>query len=239
MDAENFVDRVRKAAELAGGQLALSQKTKISTRTINAYALGESEPSRSRLVAIAEAAGVNVGWLAAGEGPMEREAAYIYMGEGETEGRGEGWVEPPPGSDPAEFDLVPMVETRLSAGNGCFVLSENVEGYYAFRKSWVRSVAASARDLVLMRVDGDSMNPTIRSGDTVMIDASRRTIIEGQVFALRVDDTIMIKRLSYRPGGRVLVGSDNRQEFDPYEVDLADLHVLGQIIFFSRVLINI
>ena len=239
MDAENFVDRVRKAAELAGGQLALSQKTKISTRTINAYALGESEPSRSRLVAIAEAAGVNVGWLAAGEGPMEREAAYIYIGEGETEGRGEGWVEPPPGSDPAEFDLVPMVETRLCAGNGSFVLSENVEGYYAFRKSWVRSVAASARDLVLMRVDGDSMNQTIRSGDTVMIDAGRRTIIEGQVFALRVDDTIMIKRLSYRPGGRVLVGSDNRQEFDPYEVDLADLHVLGQIIFFSRVLINI
>lgn len=239
MNEENFGERIRKAAELIGGQLELSRRTGISSTSINKYVLGESDPSRSRLVAIAKATGVNVGWLAAGEGSMEREAAYIYMGEGETAGRGEGWVEPPPGSDPAEFDLVPMVETRLCAGNGSFVLSENVEGYYAFRKSWVRSVATSARDLVLMRVDGDSMNPTIRSGDTVMIDASRRTIIEGQVFALRVDDTIMIKRLSYRPGGRVLVGSDNRQEFDPYEVDLADLHVLGQIIFFSRVLINI
>lgn len=239
MNEENFGERIRKAAELIGGQLELSRRTGISSTSINKYVLGESDPSRSRLVAIAKATGVNVGWLAAGEGPMEREAAYIYMGEGKTAGRGEGGIEPPPGSDPSEFDLVPMVETRLSAGNGCFVLSENVEGYYAFRKSWVRSVAASARDLVLMRVDGDSMNPTIRSGDTVMIDASRRTIIEGQVFALRVDDTIMIKRLSYRPGGRVLVGSDNRQEFDPYEVDLADLHVLGQIIFFSRVLINI
>ena len=239
MNEENFGERIRKAAELIGGQLELSRRTGISSTSINKYVLGESDPSRSRLVAIAKATGVNVGWLAAGEGPMEREAAYIYMGEGETAGRGEGGIEPPPGSDPAEFDLVPMVETRLSAGNGSFVLSENVEGYYAFRKSWVRSVATSARDLVLMRVDGDSMNPTIRSGDTVMIDAGRRTIIEGQVFALRVDDTIMIKRLSYRPGGRVLVGSDNRQEFDPYEVDLADLHVLGQIIFFSRVLINI
>ena len=69
--------------------------------------------------------------------------------------------------------------------------------------------------------------------------AIRQPDIDGQIFALRFDDTIMIKRLSARPGGRVLVGSDNRQEFDPYDVGLADLHVLGQIIFFSRVLINI
>lgn len=207
--------------------------------TLYGYEKGTSVPDATFLADVCRHYGISPAWLLLGDGPMEMEAAYIYIGEGETEGRGEGRPGPLPGADPAEFDLVPMVETRLSAGNGSFVLSENVEGYYAFRKSWVRSVAASARDLVLMRVDGDSMNPTIRSGDTVMIDASRRTIIEGQVFALRVDDTIMIKRLSYRPGGRVLVGSDNRQEFDPYEVDLADMHVLGQIIFFSRVLINI
>lgn len=211
----------------------------VNLNTVGRYEKEEVLPRADFIAALCSKYGVSPSWLLYGDGPREMEAAYIYIGEGETEGRGEGRPGPLPGADPAEFDLVPMVETRLSAGNGSFVLSENVEGYYAFRKSWVRSVAASARDLVLMRVDGDSMNPTIRSGDTVMIDASRRTVIDGQIFALRFDDTIMIKRLSARPGGRVLVGSDNRQEFDPYEVGLADLHVLGQIIFFSRVLINI
>ena len=217
----------------------LADQFGVSANTLRKY-LDDGGPVNSDFVlGVCEHYRVNPTWLLLGLGPREMEAAYIYLGEGETEGRGEGRAGPLPGADPAEFDLVPMVETRLSAGNGSFVLSENVEGYYAFRKSWVRSVATSARDLVLMRVAGDSMRPTINSGDTVMIDASRRTIIEGEIFALRVDDTIMIKRLSYRPGGRVLVGSDNRQDFDPYEVDLADLHVLGQIIFFSRVLINI
>ena len=33
---------------------------------------GEAEPSRERLVALAQAAGVGVGWLAGGEGPEPR-----------------------------------------------------------------------------------------------------------------------------------------------------------------------
>lgn len=70
MTEEKFVERLRKTAELAGGQLALSKLTGISARTINSYALGESEPSRLRLVAMAKAANVSVNWLATGEGPM-------------------------------------------------------------------------------------------------------------------------------------------------------------------------
>lgn len=37
--------------------------------------------------------------------------------------------------EPEMFDYVPLAEAQLSAGGGCFVLSEEMEGYYAFRKS--------------------------------------------------------------------------------------------------------
>lgn len=137
-----------------------------------------------------------------------------------------------------DFDLIPMVETRLSAGNGAFVVSENIEGYYAFKKTWVRRVATSAKSLVLLRVEGDSMQPTILTGDTVMIDTNRLDIIEGRIFAIRFDSTVMIKRLSFRPSNRIMVISDNKQEFDPYEVDRGELCILGQVIFFSRVLVH-
>lgn len=252
MADENFVKRMREAADLAGGQMILAEKTGISERTINSYATGGSDPSRTRLVTIAEAAGLYPGWLASGQGPK-------FLDGDQTRNEKEsplhiatplvGTLPPGPsfvdfagnevsidaeGPDPGLFDYVPMVETQLSAGGGCFVLSEHVEGYYAFRKSWLLRIASSVKSLVLMRVQGRSMDPTIQDGDTVMIDTGRQAIKEGLLYALRFGSTVMIKRLSFRPGGRILVISDNRQEYDPFETDLSELHVIGQIVFFCR-----
>lgn len=140
--------------------------------------------------------------------------------------------------DPEMFDYIPMAEAQLSAGGGCFVLSEDVEGYYAFRKNWLNRVASSAKNLVLMRVQGGSMHPTIQDGDTVMIDTGRVAVKEGMLYALRFDSTIMIKRLAFRPGGRIQIVSDNRQEYDPFEADLKDLHIIGQVIFFCRTFVS-
>ena len=81
------------------------------------------------------------------------------------------------------------------------------------------------------------MHPTIQNKDTVMIDASRCQIKEGQIYALRADHTIMIKRLSFRLNDKIQIISDNKQAFEPYEVNVSDIHILGQVIFFSRVLI--
>jgi phage repressor protein C with HTH and peptisase S24 domain len=132
------------------------------------------------------------------------------------------------------FDYVPMAEAKLSAGGGCFVLSEDMRDYYAFRKDWLRRVASSPRSVVLMRVQGRSMDPTIQDGDTVMIDTGRCDIKEGMIYALRVDSTVMIKRLSFRLGGKVRIISDNRQDYEPYEADTKDLSIIGQVIFFCR-----
>ena len=117
-------------------------------------------------------------------------------------------------------------------------LSEDCEGYYAFRKTWVNRITSSKKNLVLLRVTGDSMDPTIKDRDTVMIDTGRCQIREGEIYAIRADQTIMIKRLSFRLNDKIQIISDNRKEFDPYEVSVSDIHILGQVIFFSRVLIT-
>lgn len=135
------------------------------------------------------------------------------------------------------YDYIPMVETTLSAGGGAFVQSEGVEGYYAFRKSWIKRVSSSTKDLVLMRITGDSMSPTIQDRDTVMIDIGRKNIKEGSVYAIRLDSTVLIKRLAFRPGDKFLIISDNKNDYQPYEVSSSELKVIGQVIFFSRVLV--
>ena len=65
-----FPDRVAEAARLAGGVVTLATRTGLTRQVIGKYMRGESDPSRERLVALADAAGVSVEWLAAGRGPM-------------------------------------------------------------------------------------------------------------------------------------------------------------------------
>jgi len=67
--------------------------------------------------------------------------------------------------------------------------------------NWLSRVASSTKNLVLMRVLGDSMSPTIQEDDTVMIDSGKESIKEVMIYAIRFDSTVMIKRLAFRPGG--------------------------------------
>jgi len=61
--------RIRRCVEMVGSGHSLSQKAGIPRSTLETYLTGKAEPKISRLVAIAQVAGVSVSWLATGEGP--------------------------------------------------------------------------------------------------------------------------------------------------------------------------
>lgn len=138
--------------------------------------------------------------------------------------------------DQSYFDLVPMAEAHLSAGGGAFVLSEQMGEMYSFRKDWLRRVASSPKNAVLMNVKGDSMFPSIKNGDTVLIDIGRRHVYDGNIYALRLDETIVVKRLSLLPGNRIMILSDNKAEYPPYDAEAKDIHVIGQVVWLARAL---
>ena len=140
--------------------------------------------------------------------------------------------------DPSEFDLVPLAEAHLSAGGGAFVLTEKFKGYYAFRKEWLRRVTTSPRHAILMSVRGESMAPTISENDVVLLDTGRRRIFPGKIYAIGINDTIMIKRLEPLLRGTIRVISDNRTEYPPYEAQIRDLKVIGQVIWYARELVQ-
>ncbi len=216
----------------------------VDLNTIGRYETGITTPKADFIAAVCTTYEINPSWLLFGKGSMhEGKAPPIIATNSEQPPENtplynfdSGQVAIPQwqNPDPEMFDYIPMAETQLSAGGGAFVISEEIEGYYAFRKSWLRRVASSTKNLVLMRVMGDSMSPTIQEDDTVMIDIGKKSIKEGMLYAIRFDSTVMIKRLAFRPGGRILIMSDNRLEYESYEAELRDLHIIGQIIFFCR-----
>lgn len=79
---ENFADRINFAITKAGGAKNLADKMGMSTSVLRSWRSGNSDPSRSSLLKMAQAANLSVSWLASGEGnpsPSEPSSALVNL----------------------------------------------------------------------------------------------------------------------------------------------------------------
>lgn len=114
---------------------------------------------------------------------------------------------------------------------------EAPRGRFAFDQRWLRRLTGSKPDaLSIITVVGDSMFPTLADGDEVIVD--RRdgvSRLRDGIYVLRVDDTLMIKRLAMSPTGRrISVRSDNEAYPSWEDYDLKLLQVVGRVLWFGR-----
>jgi transcriptional regulator with XRE-family HTH domain len=75
MDSKNnlsFTDRIQKIIKLVGSAEKLANNSRMSGRVIGQYLAGKTDPTRKKLIALSEAANVNIEWLATGVGPMRK-----------------------------------------------------------------------------------------------------------------------------------------------------------------------
>jgi len=133
-----------------------------------------------------------------------------------------------------EFKFIPKVAARLSAGTGSFDSEETVKEYLSFQTKWMAG-KGSVNHMVAMEVFGQSMEPMIKEGDTVLIDQSQKNILAGAIYALGVEDTILIKRLEKHPNKLVLCSDNKDYESIYLESEEADtLRIIGKVIWSCR-----
>jgi repressor LexA len=98
-------------------------------------------------------------------------------------------------------------------------------------KLGVRGQAAS-----MIRVAGESMEPTLLDGDEILVDGDAREVPRGGgIFVLRHDGVLMVKRL--RPvGANVDVVSDNPSAPTMLAVPRTGIAVIGRVAWVSRCL---
>ncbi len=127
-----------------------------------------------------------------------------------------------------EYTEVPLYDIEASAGNGSLFDHELIESYLKFRNDWLTREGLQKKNLVAIRVSGDSMDGTLSDGDAVLIDTSRKK--PDGVFVIRIGDSLRIKRLQKLTNGSLLVSSDNdmyRSEEIPME-NLDQVEIIGQ-----------
>jgi hypothetical protein len=130
---------------------------------------------------------------------------------------------------------IPKLDVGASAGPGAMNDAEALAGKIGFDEKWLRRLGVDPAHLSLIRVDGDSMAPTLNNGDDIMVDSSAAsgTLRDG-VHVIRMDDVLMVKRLAKGPEGRLSVLSDNPAYPDWPDVDGSTVAVIGRVVWTGR-----
>ena len=145
----------------------------------------------------------------------------------------------PPESEPPLPGLVSVKRhpVSVSAGPGAVVTEEYGKPYFAFDERWLKALTASPSDkLSIIRVEGDSMAPTLNAGDDILVDmGDAADRLRDGIYVLRIDDAVVVKRLALNPTARrVTVQSDNPAYPDCPDCSLKDVKVIGRVIWSGR-----
>ncbi|WP_227506822.1 S24 family peptidase [Marinobacter subterrani] len=131
-----------------------------------------------------------------------------------------------------DYAFVPLYDAQCSAGDGAWNENSKVLTHLSFTRYSLRKKGLTPEHLSAIRIDGDSMEPVLHSGDTVLIDHTRTTIEGEGIYVLLLNDHLYAKRLQSSFDGVVII-SENKQ-YQPVTVPrdrLNELEVIGRAVW--------
>jgi phage repressor protein C with HTH and peptisase S24 domain len=235
--AEEVLD---KLVELKGlkNDAALARLFGVKANTVTSWRKRNSIPYKE-IVALCEREGIPIGWLLTGQIVAKYEViggqrvlkatdepGLYKQDEGHAEFRERE-------QKYNDFVFIPQMVGRIAAGGGLSP-DNRVDMRVAFRTDWIRRKGDPGK-MSLIKVLGDSMEDTLLSGDLVLVDHGRDYLDpQGGIYALALNDDIVIKRLERVPGtDRVRIMSDNKR-YEPLELPAVQVKINGKVIWFGR-----
>ncbi|MFD1384305.1 S24 family peptidase [Rhodanobacter aciditrophus] len=157
--------------------------------------------------------GVSLEWLLTGKGEM--------MESGST----------------AKHYSVPQYAIQASAGGGSLVEAEAIEQHLTLSREWLAREGINSNDLIGIYARGDSMEPTITNGDSLLIDRTQNIVgSDGGIYVINYEGELFVKRVQKLLDGRVAVTSDNHHHMsiEISKHDLDRLTIIGRVVWFGR-----
>ena len=139
-------------------------------------------------------------------------------------------------SQVAEYAYVPKVEAKAGAG-ASLETSGETSGLYAFRNDFLSRIGTAAHNAVMMDVVGDSMEPLIQNGDTILIDQHDKNITDGQIYVVTLGDELRVKRIYKGISGLILRSENTRYpDINVSSCEIESLVIHGRVRWFGRVI---
>ncbi|MBU2340206.1 MAG: transcriptional regulator [Alphaproteobacteria bacterium] len=205
----------------------------------------DAGPERARLLELARASRASLASLSAmlGRNPSylqqfvrkgsprrleerDRQRLAEFFGVPETElgAPGRGF----PRGSAEEFLAVPRLPLDASAGPGAVGSEEISLDSFRFSRRWLREMGLEGADLSAIRVEGDSMEPVLRSGDEIFVDRNKRAG-EG-IHVVRIGDALHVKQVQASAPDRIKLVSAN-EAYPPIELARGEVEVIGRVVW--------
>jgi phage repressor protein C with HTH and peptisase S24 domain len=224
---QGFGQRIRK---VRGGKslTEFAQGFGIHKNTLARYEKGEGVPDAAFLAKLCEIYRISPSWILTGKGPQHLTETVVSAAE-ITDGEG---------MDPDIYVYVPLYNVVASGGDGSFLDGEEIVDALAFKREWIRSeLRANPKDLVLVMMTGESMEPTLGKDDVLLVNRRVGSGRSDGIYLMRSGDALLVKRLQFLPDGEVRVISDN-PAYEPFSVhpsaDGSDFNIIGRVVWAGK-----
>jgi len=214
---ENFGERalrVRQHTKLS--QEAFANEIGISSKqTVSNVEKGKQKKyTDDDINKIIDKFGISRSWLILGDGDMLSSSSN----------------EPQSTTNTGQMIAAPILSVKASAGSGNEHYEVATTGELLIDRMLFK-VLPNLKDIRAIEVEGDSMYPTLKEGDYVIIEENPHFSGDG-IYVLQWDSVLLVKRLQAGVG-KIDIISDNQRygvnTFNPTD-DQRSFHIVGKVI---------
>ncbi|MEE8657705.1 hypothetical protein CGLAMM_03775 [Acetobacteraceae bacterium EV16G] len=199
--SENLaLQRLRDAVRSKGGVTAVSMMADIPTSSLSSYVYGR-EMKLSAAVKIARVCSVSLEWLA---GITEHPEDLQCPGK-----------RPDFASENGVDDGINVIKYLTYFDAGAFTRDENAglgnaaSKYMSLTKSFLDDLGVQTETSIVVKVSGDSMEPTLRNGDLILVDTTPNEVVSG-LHVIMINGRITVRRVAYPIAGGATLIADNK-----------------------------
>lgn len=216
----------RKQRHLTVAQVA--ERAGFSDSTVRAHENGQNKLRPEPAEIYSRILRLDVAWLLYGQGsPVDDLPEDALVDAPMVAARGKA----------ADLVTVNEYDVRLSAGPGAIFEAENVKGVWQFSRRYiVDELRLNPARLGVVEVQGDSMAPTLNSGDRVLVDHGDTNAAMPGIYAIWDSHATVVKRVEKVPASdplMLVLISDNKHH-NQYQVRADLVNIIGRVVWFAR-----
>ncbi len=216
---EGVGNRMRAAMDARGfTEDGLSKRMGLNKRTLNYYLNDRSEPKFEVLLSFCEIVGVDVSDVIRRDDDSPLNLTLE--------------------ADNDEFVMINVYDVDLAVGGGRVTDNENPIDQLAFRTAWLDRAGINPAHASIVRVEGDSMEPTLQNKSVVLIDHRDKTpISKSYIFACRIGEGLKVKRVERSIKDQsIMLHSDNPERPTEHltDDDLNNFEIIGRVVWTAR-----
>jgi bacteriophage CI repressor helix-turn-helix domain len=208
---------------------AMAEKLGLSLSALQNWETNQTEPVASMIITLAEEFGVSPNYLLTGEtsATLDDNSNRITRHDRENS-RSVAYDE--------EFEWIDDCrDVIVTAGYGGINSDYLDVKKTKIEREWLRARGLKAEDCGKYKVCGDSMDDTLKDGEDIIVNHASKTLIDGKIFVLNNQGSMLIKRIQRTFSGVELISDNNAYRPIKLTAEEADsLLVIGQVVLGYR-----